>query len=83
MTKKFSIKDLKFDGEFDENKRDECTISPQDAEREINEAEWYSVDFYRDGGSMEVTTNNYIYVFGIKHCHGGPKYKPYVTKTIR
>lgn len=47
--------------------------------KEMN-AQWYSVEFYRDGGSMEITTNAYIYWFGIK---GKRKYKPYVIKTIR
>ena len=83
MTKKFSIRSLEFRGDFDESKRDECTISPQDAEREINESEWHHVDVYRDGGSIQVTTDYAIYWFGIQHFKDGFKHKPYVRKTIR
>ena len=83
MTKKFSIKSLEFRGEFDESKRDECTISPQDAEKEINEAKWYRVDVFRDGGSVQVTTEDAIYWFGIDHNSDRFEHKPYVRKKSR
>lgn len=80
MTKKFSIRSLEFRGDFDESKRDECTISPQDAEKEINEAKWHRVDVFRDGGSIQVTTEDAIYWFGIEHRSDGFKHNPYVRK---
>lgn len=83
MIKQFSIRNLTFDGEFDESKRDECTISPQDAEKEINEAGWHFIEYFRDGGSIQVITNDAEYWFGIKYCKGEFKYKPYVRKTIK
>lgn len=85
-TGKFTIEQLKFTEPFDESKRTEKIISPQDAEREINTAEFRVVQHYRDGGTMEVITEHATYWFEIaevlfiKPFIRERRYKPYVKK---
>lgn len=85
-TKEFTIKDLLFKGEFNPRTRDKTKITPEQAQKEINEVGEYIIKHYRDGGTFKVITSHATYVFEIakysyvKGFGYKREYKPYVRK---
>ena len=85
-TKEFTIKDLLFKGEFNPRTRDKRKITPEQAQKEINEVGSYVIVHYRDGGTFEVITEHATYWFEIakysyvKGLGWKKEYKPYVKK---